>query len=356
MKCNEIKALLSAYADGELSDELKNIVDQHIAECAECKELLAEQVKLHEQIGVISKTPALPDMQSRIMAAVTDKGAQKKTRPWLRPVLVAAPVVLALAILLPIIIPPAALTPEAVMAKASEAIQNVKSYRFVENTYTMDPTTDEFTVQDYHAEAEVTSNGYQIQWGIGTAAQPLNETIVLDTMAYTLNGGSSHYLTPEEIQQFTPSATLTQGKLDMLEKIEVLPDETIDGTVCFHYRGTDDLEKFMEDQKPAMEKSWVRNSKDHSEEGFNKYFNGLLQDWKNLKITDEFWIGKDDYIIRQWKEVLTMPADDPASGDFNTGPDIRKYFDFNAPIEIKAPLDAQGNLLPRWTVFDPNAK
>ena len=110
MKCNEIKELFSAYADGELSDELKNSVDKHATECAACKELLAEQVKLHGQIAVISKTPALPDMESRIMSAVTNTGAQKKTRPWLRPVLVAGPVVLALAILLPIVIPSAALT------------------------------------------------------------------------------------------------------------------------------------------------------------------------------------------------------------------------------------------------------
>jgi len=129
MKCNEIKGLLSAYADGELSDELKNSVDKHIAECAGCKELLAEQVKLHGQIGVISNTPALPDMQNRIMVAVTNNGARKKTRPWLRPVLAAAPLVLALSIILPIVIPAAALTPEKVMAKASEASLAVKSFR-----------------------------------------------------------------------------------------------------------------------------------------------------------------------------------------------------------------------------------
>jgi hypothetical protein len=73
-----------------------------------------------------------------------------------------------------------------------------------------------------------------------------------------------------------------------------------------------------------------------------------LQDWKNFKIVDEFWIGKEDYIIRQWKEVLIPQAAGSSSTGFKTGPDIRKYYDFNAPIEIKAPLDPQGNLLPGW--------
>jgi hypothetical protein len=104
----------------------------------------------------------------------------------------------------------------------------------------------------------------------------------------------------------------------------------------------------MEQQKPDMKKTYVRNTGDYSEAGFTKHYNEVLQDWKNFKIVDEFWIGKEDYIIRQWKEVLIPQAAGSSSTGFKTGPDIRKYYDFNAPIEIKAPLDPQGNLLPGW--------
>ena len=84
MKCKEITQLLSAYADGELSDELRDAVNMHVQGCAVCNELLAEQVKLHERIGVIGTTPPLPDMESRIMSAVTNNGNKRRTRRWLR--------------------------------------------------------------------------------------------------------------------------------------------------------------------------------------------------------------------------------------------------------------------------------
>jgi anti-sigma factor RsiW len=62
MKCKEIKQIMSAYADGELSNEVRDAVKKHVDGCAACKILLTEQVKLHEQLLSISKTPALPDM------------------------------------------------------------------------------------------------------------------------------------------------------------------------------------------------------------------------------------------------------------------------------------------------------
>ena len=273
MKCKEIKQLLSAYADGELSAEIRDNVKNHIDGCNACKELLAEQVKLREQIGVISTTPALPNMESRIMSAVTNNVNKRRTRRWLRPTLIAAPVVLALAIILPIVMPTLALTPEKVLAKAGEAMLNVKSYRFIENSYTLDPTTNEFSVQDYHSEAEFTSNSYQIRWGTGPFTESnYFETIVFDGQQYICGGGASPMLTPEEMQEFTPSASLTQGKLDMLEKIEVLPEETIDGALCFHYRGTVDIENFIEQQKPVMEKNYERIFGNYSEEGFRKIY------------------------------------------------------------------------------------
>ena len=78
-----------------------------------------------------------------------------------------------------------------------------------------------------------------------------------------------------------------------------------------------------------------------------------LKEFRTKKITDEFWIGKDDYIIRQWREVIspTITADYSPSDMIRSISDMRKYYDFNVPIEIKAPLDAQGNLLPGWILI-----
>ena len=111
MKCNEIKQLLSAYADGEISEEDKKAVDQHIQTCTECKKALNDQLELHAKLTTMVNTPALPKEGGAIMSAITGN-TTRKPRPWLRPVLIAAPVVLALVILLPILLPTMALTPE----------------------------------------------------------------------------------------------------------------------------------------------------------------------------------------------------------------------------------------------------
>jgi competence protein ComGC len=354
--CNEIKQMLSAYADGEISEEDKKAVDLHIQTCPGCKEALNEQIELLAKLKNMVNTPPLPGENGAIMSAITGKTA-RKPRLWLRPVLVAAPFVLALAIILPIVIPNLALTPEKVLAKASAAILKVQSYRFTENLYTLDPVTKEFSVPDYHSDAEVTSNSYRIQWRPGSAEKYLTQAIVFDTKEYILGGGSSNYLTPEQMQEISPSARITQGMLDMLEKIEVLSEETIEGAACFHYRGTVDIEKYLEQQKPALEKIYERDFGTYSEEEFRKIYDPLVEEFRTKKVTDEFWIGKDDYIIRQWKEVIlpTNIADDSSSDMIRSTSDLRTYYDFNAPIEIKAPLDAQGNLLPGWSLATPDS-
>jgi anti-sigma factor RsiW len=49
MDCSEIKALLSEYMDGTLDPETKDLVDQHVASCAECREELASlKALVHE--------------------------------------------------------------------------------------------------------------------------------------------------------------------------------------------------------------------------------------------------------------------------------------------------------------------
>lgn len=321
MKCNEIKALLSAYADGELSDELKNSVDNHIAECAACKELLAEQVKLHGQIGVISKTPALPDMQSRIMTAVTNTGAQKKTRPWLRPVLAAAPLVLALAIILPIIIPAAALTPEKVLAKANTASEAVKSFRMSCEFYSAYPVANEYTLT-IHDELEFSGDRYMEKGEFVKSPTDTWEVIGNGDTAYgkhTGNTTSGSGMSASEWQQDIPSEITSHKLLDKLGKIEAMPDETIDGVLCYHFRGAVDLSKDSYYPEPAI-------------------------------IYVEFWIGKDDYIIRQYKSDKRWTDDATRPTGSLSFMMVWKYYDFNVQISIDLPQDAQGNLLPGWQV------
>jgi len=118
---------MSAYADGELFDEEKIVVDRHIETCSECKKELNVQLELHEKLLTIVNTPVSADVNDAIMSTITGNTTHKSRR-WVHPVLVATPIVLVAAILLTIVLPNSALTPEKVLAKASKALTTIHSY------------------------------------------------------------------------------------------------------------------------------------------------------------------------------------------------------------------------------------
>jgi hypothetical protein len=189
------------------------------------------------------------------MSAVKNSGTTKKTRRWLHPVLIALPVILILAILLPILVPNMALTPEKVLAKASTALTNIQSYRMSGEYDIYDPNTKEFVLRaqggfefagdryDEQSEWIKPQNYYREVTGIGKF-----EVIGIGDVAYGRVEGTTLLpspVSPQEWQLQWPSETQTRELLATLTKIEKLPEENIDGVACFHYRGTVDMEKYI---------------------------------------------------------------------------------------------------------------
>jgi len=73
MRCRKIQALLSEYLEGELRGRLAELVYQHLATCAGCKQELAE---LRSALGALARSsaaacpsPNLGDLYRRIAAA-----------------------------------------------------------------------------------------------------------------------------------------------------------------------------------------------------------------------------------------------------------------------------------------------
>ncbi len=67
--CSKIEQLLAAYADGELNEEQKALVEQHVATCPHCKALLGEYLALNEALA--SCTVQAPEgFADRVMDAV----------------------------------------------------------------------------------------------------------------------------------------------------------------------------------------------------------------------------------------------------------------------------------------------
>ena len=67
--CKKIEQLLAAYADGELNEKQKALIEQHVATCPHCKALLGEYLALNEALA--SCTVQAPEgFADRVMDAV----------------------------------------------------------------------------------------------------------------------------------------------------------------------------------------------------------------------------------------------------------------------------------------------
>ena len=98
--CDEMKALLSSYLDGELSREERVRADTHLVRCEACRDLVdrAEQMDraIREEFRVEAASVDTAGMQDRVFAAIGG-GAQPRRR-WLTPLAIAASIAAASAV------------------------------------------------------------------------------------------------------------------------------------------------------------------------------------------------------------------------------------------------------------------
>ena len=78
-ECEAVIAELSAYIDGELSENEVKHIEEHLEKCEKCRRLMSELSSLSEDIGIAS-VPYPADLHSRIMDSLDDemkKGREK---------------------------------------------------------------------------------------------------------------------------------------------------------------------------------------------------------------------------------------------------------------------------------------
>ena len=56
MNCDDMKAMITAYVDGELGDEERRRLEEHLAGCESCRRELAETRALGEELSMIKFT------------------------------------------------------------------------------------------------------------------------------------------------------------------------------------------------------------------------------------------------------------------------------------------------------------
>jgi predicted anti-sigma-YlaC factor YlaD len=100
MNCKDLKELLSAYVDGELSRTQREFVEEHLAVCADCKATLESYRAVNQRITSLRETPTMPDRKNGIMSKIREKRIRKPTQQWLRPALAIITVIAAVAALI----------------------------------------------------------------------------------------------------------------------------------------------------------------------------------------------------------------------------------------------------------------
>jgi hypothetical protein len=345
MNCRDLKELLSAYADGELVGTQRDFIEEHLAGCADCQALLADYTKTREQLLSLRATPPMPDIKEATMFKIKLLEAPVKLRRWLRPALVAIPIIIILSIVLPLHLSGSFSGYRGVFAKAYAATEGLTSYRLTTNGYFKEREADELVHCWYCNLEYVNPDRYHLIAGYpeGYLEEFRKETTIIGDQIYTWSTSSVPDV--EELEQYTPTKEQTLELLGMLIDIEELADENIDGTDCYHYRGVVDIEKWLAWGRPERErrfKAMIERSGLHFD--LEQMVKTAEDTWRTREMTYDFWIGKDDYLIRQWKHVI-QPL-----GQYHTFVTIINYYDFNEPIVIEPPLTESGELLEGWKV------
>ena len=100
MKCRDLKELMSAYVDGELSRTQRELVEDHLHSCSNCRATMEGYRTVNQKLTSLKETPVLSDIKGSIMLKIKEEHAGKSLINWLRPALTIAAVVTFVAVLL----------------------------------------------------------------------------------------------------------------------------------------------------------------------------------------------------------------------------------------------------------------
>jgi hypothetical protein len=339
MRCFDIEELLSAYANDELSRTQREFVETHIADCPDCRMKLEDFIDVRRNLASLREMPVLQDIKSMTMSKIQEVDIRKNSRKWLRAALAAIPVVVILAVLMTWQPWNSSSSTQSVMAKAQAAIASLQSYRIVltsDNDGEISSVEIEFIAPDrYHYKQ--------------SGAEFNLEFIIIGDERYFKEAPQTSFEITRMFQSDGYSSLMTREYtlmiLDYLTDVQKLPDETIDGTVCLHYKGTYDYEKQM---RAFFESNSERGIPPISEEEMKEKIEEMHAEVGTTTV--ELWIGKDDYLIRQMKRD-SQRLDN--NGEMQSSTSNFRFYDFNQPFIIEAPVDSEGNLLAGWITTSP---
>ncbi len=78
MKCREVVELMTDYLEGALSEVDRQRFEAHIADCAGCREYLAQLRRTIRIAGRLNDEPLPPDLESELIRAFRDWSRPKQ--------------------------------------------------------------------------------------------------------------------------------------------------------------------------------------------------------------------------------------------------------------------------------------
>jgi hypothetical protein len=142
------------------------------------------------------------------------------------------------------------------------------------------------------------------------------------------------------VASIIPSEAHTKMTMDPLVDVEELSIERVSGVTCRHYQGRMDLVKSIEEQIASLD------PEQQDYDAILEVLEAQIESLQEIKTIIDVWVGRGDGFVRQIRYEAQMPS------DYSESPAVSiqsmKYYDINKSINIEAPLDNDGELLPGW--------
>ena len=235
--------------------------------------------------------------------------------------------------------PSEGMTPSEVMARANTAMSELQSYRSetaalyeTEEGPRESISTDESVAPDRFHGHSISGDQWSEVIAIGDEHWFRSEHVASSFLPPWRRSGERYQ---ENGTVTSSSVTIMKDDLQSLNSLidlEKLADEEIDGVNCYHFRGKADMDAVAKRAEDEMAKLGRELP------GFEE----SLEMMRRTEITVDLFIGKDDYLIRRQESHTRRPYLDPDGTEKWTSESMTKrYYDFNAPIEIEPPLDIE---------------
>ncbi len=223
---------------------------------------------------------------------------------------------------------------EDVVAKAIEATGEVQTYRMEMESNWIENGKEEQSVASMEFVAPDRTHVLS-----GPSGSEKEESIQIGTILYTRSESSTEWNVRDWGNENLTVRDMAVGTIESslkLVDITQLKDEKIEGIDCFHFIGKMNMKGQQEEQLASLDQS------DPHYEQRKSALESMLKSTEIIRDNIELWIGKDDYMLYQYRVHIEQNMIDDIgeeTEEIETYSSVNtvRFFDFNEPIEIDAP-------------------